>query len=365
MAATTVSLARRATRPLREYGILVALAVMIVVVQSINSNFISTDNLLNIGDQWAPTMIMAAAMTFVLIGGGFDLSVGATLALSATLSASFLEHQPPGVAFAAVIAVGAFVGLINGLLVTKVNVNPFVATLGMAQIARGVALIVAGGSSIPVSNGLYDWLGGGDIGPIPVSFAIAAVVMIVFGLILAYSLFGRALYALGGNDQASYLSGIHTDRIRASTYVLSGMCAALAGAIYAGRIGNGQGNLAAGIELDVIAAALIGGISIAGGQGAVWRAAAGIALLAALQNFFNSQNIDAFWQLVFKGVIIIAAVGLDSFAKHPHRRPLRVFLRDMRHLGSRRGRSKPDGGGGGGLTPPGPSPPEPVEVQRR
>ena len=107
MAATTVSLARRATRTLREYGILVALAVMIVVVQSINSNFISTDNLLNIGDQWAPTMIMAAAMTFVLIGGGFDLSVGATLALSATLSASFLEHQPPGVAFAAVIAVGS------------------------------------------------------------------------------------------------------------------------------------------------------------------------------------------------------------------------------------------------------------------
>jgi ABC-type uncharacterized transport system permease subunit len=136
------------------------------------------------------------------------------------------------------------------------------------------------------------------------------------------------LYAIGGNNEASFLAGVRTDRIRASTYVLSGACAALAGTIFAGRIGNGQGNLAPGIELDVIAAALIGGISIAGGQGAVWRAAAGLALLAVLQNFFNQQNVNAFWQLVIKGIIIITAVGLDSYFKRPHRKPLGVVLRE-------------------------------------
>lgn len=333
MSAYSAPLLRRATKPLREYGILVALAAMVIVVQSINSSFTNTDNLLNIGAQWAPTAIMAAGMTFVLIGGGFDLSVGATLALSATLSARIAEHHAPGLALTTVLLVGALIGLLNGLLVTKVNVNPFVATLGMAQIVRGAALIYSDGGSISISNGLYDWLGGGEVGTIPVSFLIAIVVMVVFGLILAYSLYGRSLYAIGGNNEASYVSGIRTDRVRATTYVICGMCAAAAGAIYAGRIGNGQGNLATGIELDVIAAALIGGVSIAGGQGAIWRAAAGIALLAVLQNFFNSQNINEFWQLVFKGIIIIAAVGLDSFAKHPYRRSVRTFVRDIRHRG--------------------------------
>jgi ribose transport system permease protein len=320
---------RGGATPLREYGILVALLVTAVVVQSVNSEFLTQDNLLNIGDQWAPVAIMAAGMTLVLIGGGFDLSVGATLALSATLSAIIAEHHAPGLAFGVSMGVGCAVGLVNGLLVTKLNVNAFVATLGTAQIVRGAALIYSDGGSVSVSNGFYDWIGGGQVGALPVPFLLTLVIMVVFGLVLAYSVFGRALYAVGGNEEASFVSGIRTDRVRVTTYVVSGACAALAGTIYAGRIGTGQGNLAAGIELDVIAAALIGGVSIAGGQGAVWRAAAGVALLAMLQNFFNHQNIDGFWQLVFKGVIIIAAVGLDSYAKRPHRRPLRTALREL------------------------------------
>jgi ribose/xylose/arabinose/galactoside ABC-type transport system permease subunit len=271
----------------------------------------------------------------VLIGGGFDLSVGATLALSATLSAAIAEHNAPGLAFAAAIGLGLGVGVINGLLVAKANVNPFVATLGTAQMVRGFALIYSNGDSISMDNSFYDWLGAGQMGIFPVSFLLMVVVLVVFGLILAYSVYGRRLYSVGGNAEASFLSGIRTDALRASTYVISGGCAALAGALYAGRIGTGQGNLAAGIELDVIAAALIGGISIAGGQGAIWRAAAGVGLLAMLQNFFNQQNIGGFWQLVFKGAIIITAVGLDSYSKHPHRRPVRVVLRDMRVRGRR------------------------------
>lgn len=320
---------------MREYGIVVALVLMVVVVQSLNGQFLTQDNLLNIGDQWAPVAIMAAGMTFVLIGGGFDLSVGATLALSATVSAAISEHHAPGMGFAAAMGLGVAVGIINGLLVAKANVNPFVATLGTAQMVRGFALIYSNGDSISIDSGLYDWFGAGQIGIFPVSFVLMTVILVVFGLVLAYSVYGRRLYAVGGNSEASFLSGIKTDALRASTYVISGACAALAGVIYAGRIGTGQGNLAAGIELDVIAAALIGGISIAGGQGAIWRAAAGVALLAMLQNFFNQQNIGGFWQLVFKGLIIITAVGLDSYSKHPHRRPIRVMLRDMRLPGRR------------------------------
>ncbi len=334
-------LVRRGAAPLREYGILVALVLMAIVVQSLNTSFLTTDNLLNIGEQWAPTGIMAAGMTFVLIGGGFDLSVGATLALSATLSAVIAQHHAPALAFVVVMLIGALIGLINGLLVTKVNVNPFVATLGMAQIVRGAALIYSHGGSVSISNGLYDWVGSGAIGTVPVPFALMVAIMAGLGLLLAFSLFGRALYAVGGNEEASYVSGIRTDRVRAATYVISGLCAALAGAIYAGRIGTGQGNLANGIELDVIAAALIGGISIAGGQGAVWRAAAGVALLAILQNFFDQQNIDSFWQLVFKGLIIIGAVALDSWSKHPHRRSLKVLLGDLRFR-TRGSRAAPD-----------------------
>ena len=316
-------------KALRDYGILVAVAIMVIVVQSVNGEFLTTTNLLNIGDQWAAVGIMALGMTFVLIGGGFDLSVGATLAMSATVGAIVAENHAPGLAFAAAMLIGAGVGLLNGLLVTKVNINPFVATLGTAQIVRGGALIISDGGSKPISNGFYDYLGTGQVGSVPVSFLIMVAVMVVFGAVLAFTVVGRSLYAIGGNNEASFLSGVRTDRIRTGTYVLSGACAALAGSIFAGRIGNGQGNLAPGIELDVIAAALIGGVSIAGGQGAVWRAAAGLALLAVLQNFFNQQNVNAFWQLVIKGVIILAAVGLDSYSKRPHRKPLGVVLRQQ------------------------------------
>jgi ribose transport system permease protein len=270
---------------------------------------------------------MAAGMTFVLIGGGFDLSVGSVLAFSATLSASLVENHSAALAFLAAMGLGIGVGLLNGLLVTWLNINPFVATLGTAQMVRGFALIYSDGGTYRISSDFFDTIGRGKVASIPISVLIMLGVMIVLGLVLAYTVYGRRIYAIGGNDEASFLGGIRTDRVRASTYVICGACAALAGVIYAGRIGSGQGNLAAGIELDVIAAALIGGISIAGGEGAMWRAAAGVALLAILQNFFNQANVGGFWQLVVKGAIIVTAVGIDSYSKKPHRRPLGATIK--------------------------------------
>jgi ribose transport system permease protein len=280
-------------------------------------------------------------MTFVLIGGGFDLSVGSVLAFSATLSASLVENHSAGVAFAGAMGMGVGVGLLNGLLVTWLNINPFVATLGTAQMVRGFALIYSDGGTYRTSSDFLEAIGRDEVAGVPVPLLIAVAILIGLGLLLAYSVYGRRVYAVGGNSEASFLAGIRTDRVRASTYVICGACAALAGVIYAGRIGSGQGNLAAGIELDVIAAALIGGISIAGGEGAMWRAAAGVALLAILQNFFNQANVGGFWQLVVKGAIIITAVGIDSYSKKQYRRPLRTTIRTALGRSSRRRQPPP------------------------
>jgi ribose transport system permease protein len=327
---------------LREYGILVALALLTIIVEVQHTQFLTEDNLFNIGEQWAPVGIMAVGMTFVLIGGGFDLSVGATYAFSATLAASIAERGSPGLGLAAAVALGAGVGLVNGLVVTKLNVNPFVATLGMAQIVRGLALVYSDGGIYTPNAALFDTLGTGDVFGVPVPLLIMLAVFVFGGVILARSVYGRHVYAIGGNTEASYLSGIKSDAVRASTYVISGACAALAGAIVLGRVGSAQANIGAGIELDVIAAALIGGVSIAGGEGAMWRAAAGVTLLAFLQNFFNQANVSGFWQSIVKGGIIIMAVAADSYAKRPHRRPARVVVGEwLAKLGRHRGKEPP------------------------
>lgn len=312
----------------RAYGILFAIGILIIVVQVQNSSFLTQDNLLNIGQQWAPICIMVAGMTFVLIGGGFDLSVGATYAFSATLAGSIAQSGSQELGLLAALGLGIGVGLVNGLVVTKLNVNPFVATLGMASIVRGFAQVYSNGGIYTPDSSLFDWLGIGEIAGIPVPIVLLVVIFVIGGLVLSRTAFGRWIYAIGGNNEASYLSGIKTDRVRISTYVISGACASLAGVVVLGRLGSAQANIGTGIELDVIAAALIGGISIAGGEGAMWRAAAGVALLAILQNFFNQANVSAFWQSIVKGIIIIAAVAADSYFKRPHRRPFKLVMGD-------------------------------------
>jgi ribose/xylose/arabinose/galactoside ABC-type transport system permease subunit len=312
------------------YGILIALGLLIVIVQIGNSNFLTQDNLFNISEQWAPIAIMAAAQTFVLIGGGFDLSVGGTYAFSATLTAALVQHHPTAVALLAVAGLGIAIGVLNGLLVTKVNINPFITTLGTGQLMAGLALVYSNGATYSTVNSFIGTIGDGHVGPVPVPLIITVVVMVALGIILAWSVYGRAVYAVGGNFDATVLSGMRSDLVRGSTYVLSGLAASLAGVLYVGRIGSGQANIGGGIEFDVISAALIGGISIAGGEGAMWRAAAGVALLAVLQNFFFLVGINGYWQEVVQGVVIVTAVGLDSYSKRRYRRPLRLMLSGLR-----------------------------------
>jgi ribose transport system permease protein len=318
------------------YGILVALAVLIVFVSVGNPRFTDPTNLFNIGQQWAPVAIMAIGMTVVLIGGGFDLSVGGTYAFSAVLAASLTQdgHGAFGVMLAC-LGMGAGAGLLNGFLVTKINVNPLVATLGMGLIIRGLALVYSDGGTFNVTGGFFDALGSGYVGSAPTSLIVMIALGVLVAVVLARSSFGRSLYATGGNPDAGYLSGIRVDAVRIASYVVCGLSAALAGAIYAGRIGSAQGSVGAGIELTVIAAVLIGGTSIAGGEGAMWRTAAGVGLLAVLQNYFNANNVNAFWQSVVQGAIIITAVGLDAYPKRKNARPLRLFTAGARRTHSR------------------------------
>lgn len=348
---------------LQRFGIVVALVGLVLVVQGQSGRFLEPENLFNMGEQWAPVAIMAIGMTFVLIGGGFDLSVGGTFALSATLSASLVGHHSAFVAVAVALGVGVLVGLVNGILVTRININPLIATVGIGQVVRGLALVYSDGDTYTVKDQFFDGLGSGSVGPVPVPLIVTLVLGVVLAVVLARSVYGRSVYAVGGNDEASFLAGIPVDLVRIGTYVLSGSCAALAGMVYVGRVGSGQANIGSGIELQVIAAVLIGGISIAGGEGAMWRAGVGVCVLAVLQNFFNQANVNGFWQSIVQGLIIILAVGIDSYGKRRHRTPLRaLWQRPPRVAGPWSSGSVPAPPGGG--EPDGPAPDDEDPVPR-
>jgi ribose/xylose/arabinose/galactoside ABC-type transport system permease subunit len=300
---------------LRRYFIVVALVILVVVATQ-RSNFLVPANLANISDQWTPIAIMALAMTMCLVGGGFDLSVGATYALSATVSASLAQHHSAVYAIVVTLILGSFVGLINGLMVTKLAINPLIATLGSSQVVLGAALLYSNGKTFSVNGGLFGVLGSGRIGEnFPVSVIVLCVMTALATVILSLTTYGQDLYATGGNRLASFVSGIRTDATRTLTYVATGFAAALAGVLYVGRVGSGQANIGTGIELQVIAAALIGGVSLLGGEGRPWQAVTGVAILAVLQNFFNQAGINAYWQSIVQGCVIVTAVGFDAFSR--------------------------------------------------
>jgi ribose transport system permease protein len=298
------------------YGMIGVFVAMVIVTAILDSTFLDRSNLLNLLLQWAPVGLMAIGMTFVIIAGGFDLSVGGTYAAAACLYAGMVNWGAPvPLAILAVLAAGIGAGIVNGGIITRLDVNPFVATLGTGFMLRGLALVTTAATPIIVDDSSFQWIGAGKWGIFPIPAVILVVALIVFGFILARTVYGRSIYAIGGGNEAARLSGLRTDLLRTSTYMLSGFMAALAGVIIASRLSSGQANIGENIELDVITVVVVGGTALSGGEGAIWRTAVGIGILAVLGNAFDRLQVDTFWQIVIKGGIIVFAIAADSFAK--------------------------------------------------
>jgi ribose transport system permease protein len=305
-------------RFLQTYAVLIMIGALIVTLSLLSDSFLSTQNLLNILNQNAPLAIMAAAMTLVIIAGGFDLSVGSIFAMGAVVSAWIALNFDPYVGLILAPFVGLILGVVNGLVITLLNVHSFLATIATSLIFKGIAVVMSDGRLIPVRMDEFTWLGREKIGGIFVSIWIMVGFAVLLTLILNRTTIGRQIFAVGGNQEAAILSGIRANRVRIFTFAAAGFAAGLAASIATSRVSMGQASAGAGLELEAIAAVILGGTSIYGGVGAIWRSIAGVMLLALINNGFNILNVDPFYRDLTTGLIILAAIGISASGKRRH-----------------------------------------------
>jgi ribose transport system permease protein len=300
---------------LRTYGIVLSLLVLVAVVAATSPDFATRTNVFNLFSQWAPAGIMAVAMTFVILAGGFDLSIANGFSLCAVTAAAVGRTEAPAVAFLAAGGVGLAIGLVNGVVVAGAGVNPFIATIGTGFILGGIALVATGNVAYVVDDPGFGTLGAGRWHGFPYSGMVLVACLLAGGLVLSRSVYGQSIYAVGGNAEASRLSGIRVDLTIGSTYVLSGISMAAAGAITASQLSSAQAEINADIVFDVITIVVIGGTSLAGGAGSMWRTAVGLALIATISNAFSLADVNPSYQDIVKGCIIIGALVLEAAAR--------------------------------------------------
>ena len=298
-------------------SMLAILVVMWVALGFMSPYFFTVGNLFEITLQMAVIGIIAAGETFVILSGGIDLSVGAVFACSAVVGGLVLGSTGSlPLALAATVSFGALLGLVNGLLITRLRVPPFIATLGMMGVARGLALILTGGVPIYGLDPGYRFIGQGKLlGVIPVPTLIVVVVFILGVIIANYSRFGRFIYAIGSNTEAARLSGIKVARVTVGVYVICGMLTGLASIVEAGRLGIIQPAGGNGYELLAIGAVVVGGASLFGGEGSIIATLIGAIIVTTIRNGLNILGVNAFWQYVVNGVVIVAAVAADQYRR--------------------------------------------------
>jgi ribose transport system permease protein len=297
---------------LRRFGIFIAFLLLVVVLSFLSNSFLTVSNLLNIARQVSINAIIAAGMTFVILTAGIDLSVGSVLAFSGAIIAGLLSTgQPLLVGISAGLLLGAVLGLVNGLIVTRGGVQPFIATLGMLTIGRGATLVYTDGRPITGLPDAFVWLGAGDVGRVPVPVIIMALVFVAAYVVLTQTVLGRYIYAIGGNEEAARLSGVNVTLYKTLAYVLSGVLAATSGIILTARLNSAQPTAGGGYELDAIAAVVLGGTTLAGGEGSITGTLLGAFIIGVLNNGLNLLNVSSFYQQVVKGVVILLAVLLD------------------------------------------------------
>lgn len=300
-------------RKAREINVLLALLVVGTLISFASPYFLTTNNLMGVARAFSLTAIMSIGMVMVIITGGIDLSVGSVMGLSSLVTAlMFAAGMPTGVAIAAGLGIGLVFGLANGVLVTVVGLPPFIATLGTLSIGRGLMYMVTHGVPVtPETPESFAVLGQGYVGFVPVPVVIMIVLTIVFSIVMKKTRFGRHVYATGGNEAAARLSGVKNNRIKLMVYMLSGLISALAGIIAFSRYLSAEPASGFGAELDVIAAAAIGGASLSGGVGSVAGAVIGAALTGVIANGVVLMNIDTYAQQAITGAVILIAVSID------------------------------------------------------
>jgi ribose/xylose/arabinose/galactoside ABC-type transport system permease subunit len=301
---------------IRKLGPLLGLLLICGVLTVLSDRFLTVSNAFNVIRQVSINAIISVGMTLVILTGGIDLSVGSIVAFCGSITAGLLASgQPLLLAVPAGLIAGAGWGFVNGLLITKADIPPFIATLGTMTAARGFTLVYTGGMPISGMNEAFQFIGGGYIGTIPVPIVIMVAVFILAYIMLRRTRFGRYIYAIGGNEEASRLSGIHTKKILASVYTLGGLLAGLSGIILASRLDSAQPTAGMGFELDAIAAVVLGGTSLSGGVGTVGGTLIGALVIGVLDNGLNLLDVSSFYQQVAKGAVILLAVFLDKKRK--------------------------------------------------
>lgn len=300
-----------------ELTTVIALIILMAVITIINSNFLTANNLLNLLLQVTSNALIAFGMTFVILTGGIDLSVGSILALSSALTAGLLgSGMPVTLAILISLILGCILGMMNGLLISYGKLAPFIVTLATMTIFRGATLVYTNGN--PITKGLSDtflfqFLGQGYIVGIPFPVIIMFIVFIVLYVLLHKTAFGKSVYAIGGNEKAAYISGVKLNKVKIIIYSISGMMASISGLIITSRLSSAQPTAGAGYEMDAIAAVVLGGTSLSGGKGRILGTLIGALIIGVLNNGLNIIGVSAFWQQVVKGVVILIAVLIDRF----------------------------------------------------
>lgn len=296
------------------FGTFIALILLVVIVSVLNSNFLQVSNLMNLLRQLIINGFIALGMTYVILTGGIDLSVGSTLAFTSAIFAGLMQSGMNSIlAILISIALGAILGFVNGLLITKGKLAPFIVTLATMTIYRGATLVYTDGRPIPGQrdNFIFAFLGRGKVFGIPFQVILFAIIFILLVVLLKKTTFGRKVYAVGGNEKASFISGINIDRVKVIVYTISGVLATISGLVLTSRLNSAQPTAGSAYEMDAIAAVVLGGTSMTGGSGSIVGTLIGILILGVLNNGLNLLGVSSFYQQIVKGVVILLAVLVD------------------------------------------------------
>ncbi len=298
----------------QQLGIVMALLLLLIVASFLSSRFLSLPNLLNVLRQVAIVGILAIGQTFVILTAGIDLSVGAILGLTVVLFAELLQTQSLAVAIPVGLLCGGLMGFFNGLGVAYARIPAFIMTLGMLTFWRGIAFICTSGTPIPIIDPTYYYVGNGYLAGIPIPSIILLFTLFAAAFVLHLTPFGRCVYAIGSNEEAAHLSGVPIKRYKLLVYTLSGFCAGIAGMVYSSQLSVGTPIAGEGYELDAIAAVVVGGTSLFGGSGSVFRTFVGTLFIGVLANILNLTGVDPFVQQLAKGALIVIAVFIMNQA---------------------------------------------------